>query len=98
MNQFKPGHCWVSGEPCISSHTGEPLPTRRKVTILMMDGKHIMITVHENFVDKINMNDLWYTLRCAEITQFNDTGPQSRESHRRQMALLCPPLAILHVE
>lgn len=86
-------HCWVSGKRI--DHVLEP-ENVSQVTILLLDGRHISISLHKDYVEELDLNILWHQMRESEIFHHEKlkTSPQS---HKNQMALLAPPLAVLGV-
>lgn len=86
-------HCWVSGKRLDRIFQPEDVV---QVTILLLDGRHITISLHKDHVEELNLNILWRQLRESEIFHHEKlkTSPQS---HKNQMALLAPPLAVIGV-
>lgn len=78
-DRLEPGHCWLSGEPCfevlerfaqdhpLGGHVrrnGKAFPEACKVELLLVDGTHTHVTIHEDCVGEVKdkLNELWHAI------------------------------------
>ncbi len=76
--RIEPGHCWISGKPCfdivakyandhpLAGHilrVGNALPEAWRVTLLLMDGKLLSLTIHQECIGLVEskLNEIWHT-------------------------------------
>ena len=92
-------HCWISGDPLVDDY-GRWRADLIRVKILMLDGRHIDLTVIQEHLPQLELNSLWKLLIEAETLEYARTtlDTKSRQAHLMQLKLLCPPLGILGVE
>jgi len=78
-SNLEPGYCWLSGEQCfeitetfandheLAGHVrrnGAAYPEAYKVELLLMDGTHTHVTIHESCIHEVKdrLNELWHAL------------------------------------
>jgi len=86
-------HCWVSGKRI--DFVLEP-ENSSQVDILLLDGRHITISLHKDHVQELDLTILWRQIRESEIFHHKRLKTSS-QAHKNQMALLAPPLAVIGV-
>jgi 5'-deoxynucleotidase YfbR-like HD superfamily hydrolase len=84
------------------AQVGEELPCARHVTLLLMDGKVVEITVHEDFVDQVedHFRAIWRLLaeKNEEVHAWRtDDKARAAYENQRQIFENNPPLAVIGV-
>lgn len=123
-NRLEPGHCWLSGKECfeikavyandhpLAGHVlrvGNPMPEAWRVTLLLMDGKIMNITVHEECLETIpeHLNELWHLICEKEVFSYqhckdadhtiDDDKAKSAYESTAKLIANNPPLGIVNM-